>query len=154
MHAVHCGPSDRSHGVLTYSPLWLLQLWRRRFKSDLNMEIPRVPLPLFSAQIEIQKCIEIFIRNAKRNICFSFSLETNCYKVNYSQKSTKKDKRPRRTFCHNYSDPDKENDDMYEDPRWVPSPTPYHPPRRHPFPAPCHSVPTPVNHRPKKLPRK
>ena len=100
------------------------------------MEIPRVPLPLFSAQIEIQKCIETFIRNAKRNICFSFSLETNCYKVNYSQKSTKKDKRPRRTFCHNYPDPDEENDDMYEDPRRVPSPTPTTPSPPPPPPSP------------------
>ena len=83
------------------------------------MEVPRAPLPLFSVQIEIQKCIETFIRNSKKK-CFSFTLETDCYKVNYSQQGTRKNKKLKRTFCQ-HPDPDLEEeydeneDEMDED---------------------------------------
>ena len=96
------------------------------------MTTVRVPLPLFGAQIQIQKCIEVFIRNSRKgNICFSLTLEMECYKLNYSQKGIRKNKKQKRTFCQ-HPDPDQEeeddeNEEMDEYPGRV-TPPPFSPP--------------------------
>ena len=86
----------------------------------LKMTAVRAPIPLFGAHIQIQKCIEVLIRNSKKgNICFSFTLEA----VNYSQKGMKKSKRPKTTFCRHpnldleedeQEDEDKNEEEMEE----------------------------------------
>ena len=70
------------------------------------------PIPLFGAYKQIEKCLEVLLRQSKQgNLCFTFTLEAENYKVNYSQKGMKKSKRPK-TIFHRY--PDLEHDEHDE----------------------------------------
>ena len=73
------------------------------------------PIPLFGAYKQIEKCLEVLLRQSKRgNLCFTFTLEAENYKVNYSQKGMKKSKRPK-TIFHCYPDLEVEEHDEHDE---------------------------------------
>ena len=73
------------------------------------------PIPLFGAYEQIEKCLEVLLRQSKQgNLCFTFTLEAENYKVNYSQKGMKKSKRPKTIFYH-YPDLEVEEHDEHDE---------------------------------------
>ena len=73
------------------------------------------PIPLFGAFNQVEKCIEVLLRQSKRgHLCFTFALESENFKVSYSQKGMKKSRRPK-TIFHHYPDLEHDEDDEQDE---------------------------------------
>ena len=67
------------------------------------------PIPLFGAFNQVEKCVQVLLTQIKRgHLCFTFALESENFKVSYSQKGTKKSRRRPKTVFHHH--PDLEHD--------------------------------------------
>ena len=81
------------------------------------------PIPLFGAFNQVEKCIQVLLRQSKRgHLCFTFALESENFKVSYSQKGMKKSRRPKTIFHHypdlehdEHDEHDEENDEEMEE---------------------------------------
>ena len=71
------------------------------------------PIPLFGAFNQVEKCVQVLLTQIKRgHLFFTFVLESENFKVSYSQKGVKKSRRRPKTVFHHH--PDLEHDEDEE----------------------------------------
>ena len=74
------------------------------------------PIPLFGAFNQVEKCVQVLLTQIKRgHLCFTFALESENFKVSYSQKGVKKSRRRPKTVFHHHPDLELEDEEQDEE---------------------------------------